>query len=100
MDDIVQLLLDKGASVNAEGGDYGTALQAASSGGHITIIHLLIKYGADINLQSGKYGSALSAALYKNKRAVVQLLRKRGAKLVTSDKNELPYDTSVLSASR
>ncbi|KAJ5710401.1 hypothetical protein N7488_004557 [Penicillium malachiteum] len=31
---VVQLLLEKGAEVNAQGGDYGNALQAASFGGH------------------------------------------------------------------
>ena len=31
---MVQMLLDKGASVNAQGGEYGSALQAASEGGH------------------------------------------------------------------
>jgi hypothetical protein len=30
----VELLLRKGADVNAQGGKYGTALQAASYGGH------------------------------------------------------------------
>ncbi|KAF2727038.1 hypothetical protein EJ04DRAFT_529760, partial [Polyplosphaeria fusca] len=33
-DETVKLLLGKGADVNAQGGQYGNALQAASSGGH------------------------------------------------------------------
>ncbi len=31
---IVKILLDKGADVNTQGGEYSNALQAASSGGH------------------------------------------------------------------
>ncbi|KAF2174325.1 hypothetical protein K469DRAFT_614903, partial [Zopfia rhizophila CBS 207.26] len=43
---IVELLLSKGADVNAQGGHYGNALQAASSGGHEKIVELLLKEGA------------------------------------------------------
>jgi hypothetical protein len=33
---VVQLLLEQGADVNAQGGEYGNALEAASSIGHQT----------------------------------------------------------------
>ena len=39
---VVQLLLDKDADVNAQGGYYGNALQAASAGGHEKMIQLLL----------------------------------------------------------
>jgi ankyrin repeat protein len=39
---IVKLLLDQGADVNAQGGCYGNALQAASARGHEQIIKLLL----------------------------------------------------------
>ncbi|KAH9225077.1 hypothetical protein K456DRAFT_1812498, partial [Colletotrichum gloeosporioides 23] len=45
-DNIVQMLLDKGADVNAHGGDYGNALQAASSGGHNNLVQILLDKGA------------------------------------------------------
>lgn len=35
----VWALLDQGANVNAEGGEYGNTLQAASPGGHKKITH-------------------------------------------------------------
>jgi hypothetical protein len=35
------MLLDKGADVNAQGGFYGNALQAASGGGHEKIVQML-----------------------------------------------------------
>jgi ankyrin repeat protein len=39
---VVKLLLDKGANVNAQGRDYGTALYAASSGGREQVVKLLL----------------------------------------------------------
>jgi ankyrin repeat protein len=47
----VTLLLEKGADVNAQGGHYGNALQAASGGGHDSIVTLLLEKGADVNAQ-------------------------------------------------
>ncbi|KAF8518578.1 hypothetical protein JB92DRAFT_2634701, partial [Gautieria morchelliformis] len=44
---IVQLLLENGADVNAQGGWYGNALQAALSQGHHPIVQLLLEKGAD-----------------------------------------------------
>ena len=47
------MLLDKGAEVNAQGGGYGNALQAASSGGHETVVQMLLDKGAEVNAQGG-----------------------------------------------
>jgi ankyrin repeat protein len=44
----VKLLLDKGADVNAQGGFYGNALQAASCRGHKQVVKLLLDKGADV----------------------------------------------------
>ncbi|KAF2729268.1 HET-domain-containing protein, partial [Polyplosphaeria fusca] len=41
-DVVVAVLLDKGADVNAQGGRYGNALQAASSGGHEAVVKVLL----------------------------------------------------------
>jgi hypothetical protein len=76
---IVQLLLGKGAEVNAQGGDYGNALQAASAGDHESIVHLLLDKGAEVNTQGGHYGNALRAASIRGHEAVVRLLLERGA---------------------
>jgi ankyrin repeat protein len=40
------MLLDAGANVNAEGGPYGNALQAASEEGHVKVVQMLLEQGA------------------------------------------------------
>ncbi|GKU20813.1 nacht and ankyrin protein [Fusarium langsethiae] len=43
---VAQGLIDKGADINAVGGEYDTALQAASTQGHYEIVNLLLEKGA------------------------------------------------------
>ncbi|KAK1623175.1 hypothetical protein BDP81DRAFT_293432, partial [Colletotrichum phormii] len=50
---VSRYLIDKGADVNAQGGRYGNALQAASEGGHREIVQLLLEKGADVNARGG-----------------------------------------------
>ncbi|CAI7621152.1 unnamed protein product, partial [Penicillium pancosmium] len=78
---VVQLLLEKGAEVNAQGGVYGNALQAASHEGHDKIVQLLLKEGAEINAQGGEYGNALQAASLEGHDKIVQLLLEKGAEV-------------------
>ena len=54
--------IKSGVDVNVEGGEYSTALQAASSRGHEMIVRMLIDAGADVNARGWRYGSALQAA--------------------------------------
>ena len=64
---MVDLLLEAGAKVNAVGGRYCTALQAAcqsSMDGHGVVVSKLLDAGADVNVQGGEYGNALQAASY------------------------------------
>ncbi|KAG9640651.1 hypothetical protein KCU64_g12876, partial [Aureobasidium melanogenum] len=79
-DKIVQMLLDSGADVNAQGGEYGNALQAASAGGHEKMVQMLLDRGADANAQGGDYGNALQAASGEGHRKIVQMLLDRGAR--------------------
>ncbi|PNP57408.1 hypothetical protein THARTR1_02405 [Trichoderma harzianum] len=61
--EMMQLLLDHGAEVNAQGGHYGTALNAACarslSPDAIPTVQLLLEHGADVNIGGGEFGSAL-----------------------------------------
>ncbi|KAG4414253.1 hypothetical protein IFR04_012625, partial [Cadophora malorum] len=76
---LVALLLEKGADVNAQGGDYDNALQAASSEGYEAIVALLLEKGADANAQGGKHGNALQLASARGYKAIVALLLEKGA---------------------
>jgi ankyrin repeat protein len=46
--EIVDILLDKGADVNAAGGECGSSLQAAAQGGHTEIAEMLREWGARV----------------------------------------------------
>jgi ankyrin repeat protein len=59
--------LDKGADVNAQGGEYGNALQAASAKGHQEIVELFQRRGA-ITSSSKRSGSRTPSNLAKKLR--------------------------------
>ena len=62
-------LAEVSTDINAQGGWYGNALQAASAQGHEAIVRQLLDKGADINAQGGRYGNALQAALARGQRS-------------------------------
>jgi ankyrin repeat protein len=77
--EMVELLLDKGADANAQGGYYGSALYAASSKGYEQIVKLLLDKGTNVNVQGGDYGNALQAALLQGHKQIAKLLLDKGA---------------------
>ncbi|KAJ5423296.1 NACHT nucleoside triphosphatase [Penicillium cf. griseofulvum] len=79
--EIVKLLLDKGADINTQGGR--TAGTAASAEGYQEIVKLLLDKGADINTQGGRYGNALQAASGEGHQETVKLLLDKGADINT-----------------
>ena len=80
--------ISRGANVNARGGIYGYALQAASQGGFQEIVTLLLAKGADVNAQGGRYGNALRAATEGGHREIAKLLLAKGADInEPGDKN-------------
>ena len=84
-DQVVTILLDKGANVNAQGGHYGNALQAASFGGYIRVVQMLLGNGADVNAEGGCYGSALTAASAGGNEKLVEMLLSKGANVTAKD---------------
>ncbi|OWT42470.1 NACHT and ankyrin domain protein [Pochonia chlamydosporia 170] len=52
---VVQYLLSRGANVKAQGGRYGTALNAASYRGHEAVVMLLLDGDADFEAMDGLY---------------------------------------------
>jgi ankyrin repeat protein len=90
--------IERGADVNAQGGEYSNALDAASIGGHLETVKILLERGSDINAQGGFYGDAverikdqcrsrstdaLCAASGGGHLEIVNILLERGAFLVT-----------------
>jgi ankyrin repeat protein len=82
-ENIVVILLNAGARVNAQGGLYGNALQAAAQGGYENIVKLLLDAGADIHAQGGMYGNALQAATERGYEEIAKLLLDAGADINT-----------------
>jgi ankyrin repeat protein len=78
-DTVVKLLLDKGADVNAQGGEYSNALYAASFRGHEQVVKMLLDKGAEVNAQGGLCSNALQAASLKGNEQVVKMLLDKGA---------------------
>lgn len=91
----MRLLLDKGANINAQGGIYFNALQAAAFNGQAKAAQLLLDKGADFNARGGHYGNALRAASENGHIQVVQLLLEAGAidTSIDSDGHEIWVDT-------
>ncbi|KAI1169447.1 ankyrin repeat-containing domain protein [Nemania sp. FL0916] len=61
-------------NVNAVGGLFGSALQAAAYFGKTKTVELLLQKGADVNVRGGKYGSALNAAIFRGFWNIVEML--------------------------
>ena len=79
----VQTLLENGTKVNAQGGQYGNALQAASFTGYEKIVQILLEKGANVHAQGGAYGNALQAASLRGYEKIVQILLEKGADVHT-----------------
>ncbi|KFZ01436.1 hypothetical protein V501_10001 [Pseudogymnoascus sp. VKM F-4519 (FW-2642)] len=102
--EILQLLLEAEANVNAQDGDYGAALHAASMLGHLEFVALLIKAGANVNADTEKYGTPLEAAFQcglgdaEDHIDVIELLLAAGADpgILSSEEIELIQDTRTL----
>ena len=87
--DVAELLIDRGAEVNATNDDDWTALTIAAIDGHRDVVELLIDRGADVNATDGQGQTALMFAANKGHRDVVELLIDRGADVnVTDDQGQ------------
>ena len=53
LDGMVETLLVGGVDANAEGGEYGNALSAASFTGRAQIIGMLLNWGVNVNARGG-----------------------------------------------
>ena len=80
---VVQMLINAGADVDAQGGAYGSALRAAVyalfNQGSSNILRLLIDAGADVNAELREESPVLSTAARLGKRDAVGFLIDAGA---------------------
>ena len=65
--------------INAQGGRFGNALQAASVGGYEKVVRMLLDKGADINAQGGYFNNALQEASFRGHDNIVKILLDNGA---------------------
>jgi ankyrin repeat protein len=77
--EVIENIIPLTADVNAHGGYYGHALQAASARGHEKVVQMLLDTGANVNAHGGYYGHALQAASARGHEKVVQMLLDAGA---------------------
>ena len=74
--DVVQSFLDDCADANTENESLSSALEIASSKGHLHVAHMLLDKGADVNVSEG---AALMAASNSGHDQIVELLLDEGA---------------------
>ncbi|KAI9766043.1 MAG: hypothetical protein M1839_005034 [Geoglossum umbratile] len=87
--DVVQLLLEKGASA-ARGYDGRTALECAVLNWHEPIVKLLLEKGADIEAKDSLGRTALHNVVMKGREPIVKLLLEKGVKPDSEDSAFLP----------
>lgn len=80
-EDIVELLIQQGANLNAKNESGNCALILASSNGLNKIVHQLLINGANPNIRSKQQRSCLMMASKFNRPEIVELLIKKGAHL-------------------
>ena len=80
--EIVRLLIEAGANVNAKRDDW-TALMSASRNGHAQVVRLLVDAGADVNTKGSDGWTPLMLASWEGHLEVVRLLVDAGADVNT-----------------
>jgi ankyrin repeat protein len=80
-EEVVRILIARGADVNIQDGIWDTALQAAALENNQGMVELLLRHGARTDLEGGRFGSALQAAAQTGNMTIMQLLLQNGARV-------------------
>ncbi|KAH6681655.1 putative ankyrin repeat-containing protein [Halenospora varia] len=78
---VVKLLLEKGAGLEAKGGNGQTPLLWAAENGHEAVVKLLLEKGAKLEAKDRSGQTPLLCAIENGHKAVVKLLLEKGADL-------------------
>ena len=76
--EVVELLIAKGANVNANDNDFRTALMYAAKEGHVDVVKALLKAEPDLTLSDGDDMTAPMLAQLFDQDAVVELFKAAG----------------------
>ena len=87
-ENIVRLLLGRGADLNAGGGRYLIPLHAASFAGHLHVVRALLEHGAQVHVK-GVFENALQAALMGDHENVAVMILQSGYGIA----NQEDYDS-------
>ena len=90
--DIVQLLLSKGASIEAKDTDWRTPLHCAALGGHTSTVGLLLSKGASLEVMDTHGWTPSYRAAWYGHTSTVELLLSKGASFEAKD----PYGWTLL----
>ena len=94
--EIAELLIDKGAEVNAQGQYMGTPLHYAIGEGHKEIAELLIAKEADVNAKIEGGGTPLHYAATAAQKEIAELLIAKGADVNAKDEDGwTPLDWAI-----
>jgi len=83
--EIANLLIEKGADVNAVNKFQITPLFSAIEKGHKELVEILVDHGANVNFKSDYFGYPIHRAVYMNHPDILKLLIENGARLEVKD---------------
>ncbi|KKP03785.1 hypothetical protein THAR02_04115 [Trichoderma harzianum] len=75
---VVQLLLEKGASVDVQGREGTAPIHCAARTGHLEMVEMLLEFGANIDIADGYGNTALHEAALNRSADIFETLCKRG----------------------